>query len=126
MLTLPSHRKTIKGNTDSIILSMNITEKPMRRWNLQRRMPAIIATSVKAARAEQQEKLNNLLSVSEKQNYGVKKFLVVKKFQKLFSPIGFRQTFKTIQEVIAFAKTENRETVRVITGAVKKDYPVNK
>jgi hypothetical protein len=115
----------VKSNMDSVAQSMVIEPEYKKSWALLRRNPKIIADSVRNSRAEQAEKLTNLLTISEKQNYGVKKFLVVKKFQGLFAPIGFRRTFKKIEDVIKFAATENRQTVRVITGAVKKDYPVN-
>lgn len=114
----------IKSNMVQVFDSMQITEKRQRNWSTQRRNIPVVGRSVRISRAVEDLKMKKLQFKSEIGTRGEKKFLVVKRIGKIFSPIGFRRQFKTVDSLKKFAKEEGRAIVRVICGAVKKNYPV--
>lgn len=115
----------IKSNMEQIFQAMQVFTPPVKNWSVQRRNTKLVANSVRATRAADDLKMKKLVLKETITNHGKKSFLVCRKRLGFICPIGFSKNFKKIEEVIKFAKENGREIVRVVTGAVGKNYQVN-
>lgn len=118
----PSHRRSLGSNFCVVENSSGIIPDKEKPWNLQRRNTPLVKISVKKARIEQDDKIDRLSFLTEKETFGTKKYLVVKKIGKQFAPIGFRKLFSDIDSLKTFAVQESRQIVRIIGGKKPKDF----
>lgn len=115
----------IRSNMQMVQEAMVIEPpKNKKNWSRQRRVPSLLKPRIAVEREQYAARLKKLQIVNEKENRGVKNFLVVKRRLGYFLPIGFSKSFKQLEEVKEFAKEQGRAIVRVFSGAVRKDYQI--
>lgn len=121
-------RNSIKSNMESVALSMNIEPQYKKSWANMKRLPRSIKESVKLSRAAEQTKIANLAQISQKENYGVKKFLVIKTISGFYCPIGFAKSFKIKDKInlFKFAQENGRQKVKIGRKVYEVEEELNK